>query len=97
MVADPNGSVRIVKLSPAMLAALELAEKYGSDSLRRVAGGFWLNGTDVTQRYARKPGDSYAATGTVRALVARGVMAWSEWSQNRAGRFPVCARIVKQQ
>ena len=91
LVTDPNGSVRNVKVSPVMLAALELASANGH-RLCSHAGGFWSPIAPGTRTMCWRH-DPYVTKNTVAALVDRGLMRWSK--RHPVHNFPTEAEQIK--
>jgi hypothetical protein len=73
------------KMQEAMLYALANGGK-----LCRYRGGFWATENWRTGQYPWFGGS------TVKALVSRGLMLYTEWSEGRKGRFPVAAVVSEQ-
>ncbi|MGD9850140.1 MAG: hypothetical protein AB7T38_02615 [Nitrospirales bacterium] len=79
--------MKTVPLSLSMQAALEYAKRHGGE-LHRLPGGVWMN--------KGQTGTSFGAS-TIRALVARGWMAYSEWQPGRRGRtFPIAVTVANE-
>jgi hypothetical protein len=76
-------------LSPTMQFAVELAAKNGG-SLRYHSGGYWA-GDDFVSGGNRSNMVSVGRL-TVDALIARGVMAFTEWSPRR---YPMRASLLQ--
>jgi hypothetical protein len=72
------------KMQQAMLYALDNGGK-----LCRYRGGFWA------MENWRKGQIPWFGTSTVRALVSRGLMSYTEWQEGRKGRFPIAAAVSK--
>lgn len=76
-------------LSPTMQTALSIIQLSRGKEIRRFPGGTW---------YVTDPvgvADTFG-TQTVHAMVARGVLVWSDWKENSRGRFPVAARVSEE-
>jgi hypothetical protein len=78
-----------MKLSPTMQHAITLAKSDGG-RLMRFEGGYW----SVPQWAADSRGliPSFS-TNTAHALVTRGVAEYTEWKENRNGRFAVALKL----
>lgn len=70
------------KMQQAMLYALA-----NNGKLCRYRGGFWA------MENWRKGQPPWFGTSTVKALVSRGLMSYSEWREGRKGRFPIAAVV----
>lgn len=69
-----------------MIACVEFIRKYGA--IERIPGGFWVQpGTSATY-------PSFGTT-TVEALVKRGAAKYTDWKENRNGRFPIKAELTQ--
>jgi len=75
-------------LTKTMLSCIDFARAHGNE-LVRSPGGFWAH------RGWRMPADGpWFGSTTVRALLVRGAVEWSEWSPSKNGRtFPIAARL----
>lgn len=80
-------------LTVNMEAALALAEKSGGE-LYRHEGGFWA-ARDC--RFPNNDGvpDHWFSTGTIRGLVSRGRVEYSEFNERRRDRMPIAVRVIK--
>jgi hypothetical protein len=72
------------KMQQAMLYALANGGK-----LRRYRGGFWA------MENWRKGQYPWFGASTIRALVSRGLMSYTEWGEGSKGRFPIAAVVSK--
>lgn len=70
------------KMQQAMLYALANGGK-----LRRYRGGFWA------MENWRKGQYPWFGASTIKALVSRGLMSYTEWREGRQGRFPIAAVV----
>jgi hypothetical protein len=68
-----------------MTALLAWIRERGGEIVR-FPGGFWT---------VEPWGQKTWGTSSVEALVKRGVLEYSEWKENRNGRFPIRARIIQ--
>lgn len=74
-----------MKLSPNMLAAVEMARK-GGGFLERRPGGFWTWPDCPNRTNIGWPTESVVnGTQTVRALISRGVFEETDWRQQSGG------------
>lgn len=76
-------------LSQTMRALLDCIAEHGGE-IERFPGGYWTVAKTVAQFGAQRTW----GTTSIEALVSRGMLEYTEWKENRAGRFPVAARIV---
>jgi hypothetical protein len=78
-----GGNIEISKkMQEAMLYALVNGGK-----LRRYRGGFWAM---ENWRHGQRP---WFGTSTIKALVSRELMSYTEWQEGRRGRFPIAAIV----
>ena len=79
-------------LSATMVCALDDIQEHGGEIVR-YQGGYW-SWRDVARRpHDGVPEFSYG-TNTIHALVTRGELEYSEWKENRRGKFPIAARVI---
>lgn len=79
-------------LSPVMEEAMRYARNAGK--LVRLPGGFWT--VESSPRHAHNGHPEWSVgTPTVKALVARGELAYSRWQDGRHGPFPIEAAPVR--
>jgi hypothetical protein len=81
-----------VKLSPTMRHALTFAEQNGGRLIRH-SGGYWSSREWVDPGLGNVPSFS---TNTAHALVTRGVAEYTDWRENRNGRYAVELRIKER-
>jgi hypothetical protein len=81
-----KGRPNALKLSPTMQRCVEYIRQHGA--IHRHPGGFWAHAE--WQQHSGPWHD----TGTIQALVRRGVAEYSEWQQGRSGRFPIKAILL---
>lgn len=86
IVNEHGGLVREFTGSKRMSACLEFIHSKCAGEIHRHPGGFW-RAKDTWN------GDSFG-TSTIEALVARGLLQYSQWQEGRNGRFPIAAKIV---
>lgn len=79
------------EMSHAMLEALVRIGKAGG-SIERRAGGYWVFPGAVWAGNDFSP--SSIATTTIRALVARNKLRYSEYTAGRKGSFPIKAEVT---
>jgi hypothetical protein len=73
------------KMQEAMLYAMDNGGK-----VCRYRGGFW-----AMENWC-KGQHPWFGTSTVKALVSRGLMSYTEWQEGRNGRFPVAAVVISE-
>jgi len=76
-------------LSPTMRECADRIRSHCGRIIVRYPGGFWC----VKNSSGETVAPTYGTT-TVEALVKRGVLEYSEWKENRNGRFPIRARMT---
>lgn len=74
-------------LSPEMQRCLDFV-RANDGQIHRHPGGFW-----AARAFDVRSGAEHFGTTTVEALVSRGVLVYSQWKENRAGRFPTQATL----
>ena len=74
------------KLSPTMQAAVDYTKEHGG--IYRYPGGFWA------RKHWQGRNEFYFGTTTIQALVSRGIFEYSEWKENKTGRFPIAVSLV---
>ena len=77
----------LADLSPAMMAAWDYAIIRGGKIVRH-PGGFWARA-----EWTGRDEVSFGTT-TIEALVSRGAARYTQWKENRNGRFPIEAEMV---
>jgi hypothetical protein len=78
-----------LELSKKMQEAMLYAMVYGG-KLCLYRGGFWA------MENWRKGQHPWFGTSTVKALVSRGLMSYTEWQDSHNGRFPVAAAVISE-
>jgi hypothetical protein len=74
-------------LSPTMADLIDCMRKNGN-KVHRYQGGYWAR-----EGWLYGQG-GYFGTGTVEALVGRGLAHYTEWKEGRNMRFPIVAELT---